>query len=133
MVRAHVVRRVDAPAPILLYLGLRGIAAGLAYLKYVYASLLLHSSGREINEENLKKVVEATGSDVDLAQIKAIVAALKDVNIDEAIKKGVAVSAPAQQASQAPAQEAQPQKPKEEKKEEAEEEVSAEGLGALFG
>ncbi|MCL5788328.1 MAG: 50S ribosomal protein P1 [Candidatus Marsarchaeota archaeon] len=100
-------------------------------MKYVYASLLLHSSGKEINEENLKKVVEATGSDVDLAQIKAIVAALKDVNIDEAIKKGVAVSAPAAPAA---APEAAPQqKPKEEKKEEAEEEVSAEGLGALFG
>jgi large subunit ribosomal protein L12 len=101
-------------------------------MKYVYASLLLHSSGKEINEENLKKVVEATGTEVDLVQIKALVAALKDINIDEAIKKGVSVAAPAA----APAPAAQPQaveKPKEEKKEEAEEEVSAEGLGALFG
>jgi large subunit ribosomal protein L12 len=101
-------------------------------MKYVYASLLLYSSGKEINEENLKKVVEATGTEVDLVQIKALVAALKDINIDEAIKKGVSVAAPAA----APAPAAQPQaveKPKEEKKEEAEEEVSAEGLGALFG
>ncbi|PSN84575.1 50S ribosomal protein P1 [Candidatus Marsarchaeota G2 archaeon ECH_B_SAG-F08] len=101
---------------------------------YVYASLLLHSAGKEINEENLKRVIEATGVEADLVQIKAIVAALKNVNIDEVIKKGVSLAAPV-----APTAQPQPQpqqveatKPKEEKKEE-EEEVSAEGLSALFG
>lgn len=102
---------------------------------YIYASLLLHAGGKEINEENLKKVVEAVGIEPDMAQIKAVAAALKGINIDEVIRQGLTVAAPvAQPQPQAQAQ-AQPQKveeKKEEKKEE-EEEVSAEGLGALFG
>jgi large subunit ribosomal protein L12 len=99
-------------------------------MEYIYASLLLHSGGKEITEESLSKVVEAAGIQPDPVQIKATVAALKGINIDEAIKKGVTVasSAPAQVAAPQPAS---AEKPKEEKKEE--EEVSAEGLGALFG
>jgi len=100
---------------------------------YIYASLLLHAGGKEINEDNLKKVVEAAGIEPDMAQIKAVAAALKGVNIDEVIKQGLSVAPAAQPQAQAQAQpQAKVEEKREEKKEE-EEEVSAEGLGALFG
>lgn len=98
---------------------------------YIYASLLLHAGGKEINEDNLKKVVEAAGIEPDMAQIKAVAAALKGVNIDEVIKQGLSVAPAAQPQPQAQPQ-AKVEEKREEKKEE-EEEVSAEGLGALFG
>jgi len=101
---------------------------------YIYASLLLHAGGKEISEENLKKLVESVGIEPDVAQIKAVVAALKGVNIDEVIKQGLTVAPAAPQPQ--PQAQAQPQAKAEEKKEEKkeeEEEVSAEGLSALFG
>ena len=100
-------------------------------MNYIYGALLLHSAGKEINEENLKKIIDATGEAANEAQIKALVAALDGVNIEEAISKA---AMPVAAAAPAPASEA-----KEEKKEEKEEdtakkaEEAAEGLGALFG
>jgi len=101
-------------------------------MEYLYASLLLHSLGQKITEENVKKVLEAAGAKPDEAKVKALVTALEGVNIDEVIKQAampVAVAAPT------PA-EAKPEEKKEEKKEEEEAkkaEEAAEGLGALFG
>ncbi|EEB74486.1 50S ribosomal protein P1 [Thermococcus sp. AM4] len=105
-------------------------------MEYVYAALLLHATGKEINEENLKKVLEAAGVSPDEARIKALVAALEGVNIDEVIEKAaMPVAAPVAVAA-APAAEA-PAEAAEEEEEEEEEEVSEEealaGLGALFG
>ncbi len=100
-------------------------------MEYIYGALLLHSAGKEINEENLKKVVSATGEKADDAQIKALIAALDGVNIDEAIKNAaMPVAAPATAA--APSTEAKAEEKKEEDKEEKEEEA-AEGLAGLFG
>ena len=64
--------------------------------------------------------------------MKALVAALGEINIDEALKSAVAM--PAQQQA-APAAAAAPAKKeeKEEKKEEKKEEEALEGLAALFG
>ena len=56
-------------------------------MEYVYSALLLHSAGKSVDEAGVKKVIEATGSTADTSKIKALVASLKDVNIDEAIKK----------------------------------------------
>jgi large subunit ribosomal protein L12 len=103
-------------------------------MDYVYAALFLHSAGKEINEDNLKKLSESVGIQVDEIKIKALVAALKQVNIDEILKSAAAApvaQAPAAQ-QQAPAQQAV--QPKEEKKEEEEKKGEAlEGLAALFG
>lgn len=103
-------------------------------MDYVYAALFLHSAGKEINEENLKKLSESVGIQVDEIKIKALVAALKQVNIDEILKSAAVApvaQAPAAQ-QQAPAQQAV--QPKEEKKEEEEKKGEAlEGLAALFG
>ncbi len=103
-------------------------------MEYVYAALLLHSAGKEINEDNLAKVLKAPGIDVNEAKVKALVASLEGVNIGEAIKKAAIVpSAPAvSAAAPAAASEAEKKEKKEKDKEESEEEALA-GLGALFG
>ena len=101
-------------------------------MELVYAALLIHKSGKEINPENLNKVMDAVGIKADDMKVKALVAALDGVNIDQAIKEAVAVTA-------APIKESgdgQSSEKKEEKKEEEEkkdEAKSAAGLGALFG
>jgi large subunit ribosomal protein L12 len=97
-------------------------------VKYVYAALLLHASDKEINEENINKIITSTGETVDEARVKALVASLAEVNIDEAIKVSPGITtAPVSQA-QAPV----PEKKEEEKEEKKEDEAIA-GLGALFG
>ncbi|BCU70810.1 50S ribosomal protein P1 [Stygiolobus caldivivus] len=105
-------------------------------MEYIYASLLLHSAKKEINEDNLKNVLSAAGVAVDDVRLKAVVAALKEVNIDEVLKNATAM--PVAVAAAAPAQAAQPAEKKEEKKEEeekkgpSEEEIGG-GLSSLFG
>ncbi len=108
-------------------------------MEYIYAAMLLHSAGKEINEENLKKVLEAAEINVDEARIKVLVNALKEVNIDEVLKQAstMTFAAPAAPAptAETKAEEKKEEKPKEEKKEEKkeEEEEGAAGLAALFG
>ena len=93
-------------------------------MEYVYGVLLLHKTGQEINEANLKKVVAATGVSVDESKVKSLIASLKGVNIDEQLANAtLAVAAPSGPA------EAKKEAPKEEEKKEA----AAEGLSALFG
>lgn len=104
-------------------------------MEYIYASMLLHKAGKEINEDNVKKVLEASGVKVDEARVKALVASLEGVNIEEAIKTQ-AVVAPVAAAAPA-AQEAKAEKKqdtaKEKEEEKKSEEAAAAGLGALFG
>jgi len=105
-------------------------------MEYVYAALMLHSAGKEVNEEGIKKVVESAGINVDEIRIKALVAALEGVDISKVLSQAsampVATAAPAPAAVAAPAAKAEAKAEKEEKKEEAEE-SGIEGLGALFG
>lgn len=105
-------------------------------MEYIYAALLLHKAGKEIKEENVKAVLSAAGIAVDDARVKAMVAALEGINIEEAIAKAAAApvvaAAPAPAAATpAAASAAAPEPSKEEKKEE--EESGMAGLGALFG
>lgn len=108
-------------------------------MEYIYASLLLHSAGKEISEESLKRVLEAAGIAVDEVRVRMIVAALKEINISDVIRQATAFApAVAIQPTAAPAQPeaAKPSKEeekKEEKKEEVTEEAIAEGISALFG
>ena len=94
-------------------------------MEYTYAALLLHKVGKNIDEDNLKAVVAATGIDVDETKIKLLVAALKDVNIDEKLLNASAVSAVAPVSTA--------EAPKEEKKKEEPKQESAAGLASLFG
>ena len=96
-------------------------------MEYIYAALLLHKLGQDVNEENLKKVISATGAEVNESKVKVLVASLKDVNIDEQLEK--AVLAAAAPAAGSEAKEA----PKEEKKKEEPKAEAAEGLASLFG
>ena len=105
-------------------------------MEYIYAAMLLHKAGKEINEDAVKKVLEAAGVAVDEARVKALVAALQGVNIEEAIKKAAVApvaAAPAaggEAAGEAKKEEKKGPSPEEAKKKEEE---AAAGLGALFG
>ncbi len=114
------------------------IEGGDMGMEYIYASLMLHAAGKEISEEALKKVLEAAGIEVDEARVKAVVAALKNINIDEVIKSATAmpVAPAAAAAPAAPAAEEkkeEKEEEEEEKKEEVSEEELAAGLESLFG
>lgn len=99
-------------------------------MQEVYAALLLHDAKQPINEDNLKKVLHSIGSNVEESKIKALVASLDGVNIDEAISQAaVAVAAAAAPAAGgAPAKSEAPAEDEGKKAEEA-----AAGLSALFG
>jgi large subunit ribosomal protein L12 len=110
-------------------------------MEYVYAALLLHKLKQNITEDSVKNVVKAAGVTPDEVRVKALVAALGEVNIEEALKAApVAVAAAAPAAGGAataasaggtgastPGGEAPP------KEEEKKEEEALEGLSSLFG
>ena len=98
-------------------------------MEYIYGALLLHKLGQPVDEANLKKVIEATGSQVDEAKVKTLIASLKGVDIAAELENAsVAVAAPAA----ASGGEAKAEEKPEEKKKEKEAESSA-GLASLFG
>ena len=102
-------------------------------MEYIYSAMLLHSAGKEITEEAVTGILKAAGLEADPAKVKALIASLKEVNIDEAIEKAAVVQA-APTAAAAPAEASE--KKEEAKQEEDEgksEEEAAQGLSALFG
>ena len=108
-------------------------------MEYIYGALLLHYAKQEINEENLAKVLQAAGLSPDEVRIKTLVAALKEVNIEEAIKSAAfapVAAAPAAATTAAPAAattaaKAEEKKEEEEKKGPSEEEIAG-SLASLF-
>ena len=103
-------------------------------MEYVYAALMLHKLKKEITEENVTSIVKASGTEVNEAKVKSLVASLADVNIEDAIK-AAPVAVAAAPAAAAPAEGGEGKK--EEKKDEASsgksEEKAMEGLSSLFG
>ena len=119
-------------------------------MEYVYAALILHETGEEINEDNLTGVLEAAGADVEESRVKALVAALEDVDITEAVEGAAAVpaggaggAAPATGGDEAEEADADEGGDDEDEAEEADadeggdddedDDASGEGLGELFG
>ena len=117
-------------------------------MEYVYAALILNETGEEINESNLTDVLEAAGVDVEESRVKALVAALEDVDIDEAVAEAAAVPAGGAAAGGAADSSADADDGGDDDEEEVEEadedlpdttdddedeEASGEGLGDLFG
>src|SRR5512136_6679 len=106
-------------------------------MENIYAAMLLHKAGKEINEESVTNVLNAAGLNVDPVQVKALVASLSEVNIDEAIKAAPTMMAAAPVATPAAEQKPVAAAPEDKKKkaeeEKAKEEAALEGLGALFG
>jgi large subunit ribosomal protein L12 len=99
-------------------------------MEYMYAAMLLHSAKKPITEEAVTAILSAAGVQADGVRVKALVAALAEVNIDEALKAPVfAAAAPAAAPAEVKEEKKAAVKPKvEEKKEE-----DLQGLGALFG
>jgi large subunit ribosomal protein L12 len=117
-------------------------------MEYVYAALILNESGDEINEANLTNVLEAAGVDVEQSRVKALVAALEDVDIEEAVEEATAVPAAGAAGGAGGAAPADTGGEEDAEEDEAEEEEPAadeggdddeddgdagEGLGELFG
>ena len=109
-------------------------------MENIYAAMLLHKAGKEINEDSVTKVLTAAGLTVDPIQVKALVASLSEVNIDEAIKAAPTMMAASPVAAPAGGAAAEPKaaapvedKKKKAEEEKAKEEAALEGLGALFG
>ncbi|AGB32221.1 50S ribosomal protein L12P [Natrinema pellirubrum DSM 15624] len=117
-------------------------------MEYVYAALILNESGEEINEDNLTNVLDAAGVDVEESRVKALVAALEDVDIDDAVSEAAAVPAGGAAAGGAAGAEEAADDDGDDEAEEAEEtsdvpdttddddeddEADGEGLGELFG
>ncbi|MFH1473642.1 MAG: 50S ribosomal protein L12 [Candidatus Aenigmatarchaeota archaeon] len=96
-------------------------------MNMIYSALLLHSAKQKVDEANVTKVLQAAGLTPDTTKVKAIVAALDGVNIEEAISKAAMPVA------------AVPTEGKAEKKAEVEEDIekkaeqAVEGLAGLFG
>jgi large subunit ribosomal protein L12 len=99
-------------------------------MEYVYAALLLHKLQKEVNEANISSVVKASGAEVNDAQVKAMVAALADINIEDAIKAAPVAVAAAAPAAAAAGEAKKEEKPKDDGKTE---EAAMEGLSSLFG
>lgn len=107
-------------------------------MEYVYAALILHNTGKEITEDAITAVLQAAEVDVDEARVKALIASLDGIDIQQAIEKAAfaapAAGAPAASAPEKPAAaEAAVEEAVSEEEEEAAEESGMEGLGALFG
>ncbi|MFP8958168.1 50S ribosomal protein P1 [Natronosalvus vescus] len=111
-------------------------------MEYVYAALILNETDEEINEDNLTGVLEAAGVEVEESRVKALVAALEDVDIDEAVAEAAAVPAAGAAAGGAAAAADEGDEEVEETSDvpdttddddDEEEEASGEGLGELFG
>lgn len=96
-------------------------------MELIHCALLLNKAGKEINEANVKKVLDAVGLKEDEGRIKALITALEGVDIEEVIKEASVMPVATQVAQQ---QEVK----KEEKKEEKKSDESASiGLSSLFG
>jgi large subunit ribosomal protein L12 len=116
-------------------------------MEYVYAALILHETDEEINEDNLTEVLDAAGVDVEESRVKALVAALEDVDVEEAIETAAAVpaggaggggapaggAAEADEADEPEADEADDEAADEQADDDEEEGDGGEGLGELFG
>ena len=83
-------------------------------MEYIYAAMILHSAEKDINEENVKGIIEAAGIDADDARIKALIAALEDVDIEEAIETAAVASAAPAAAAPAAAEAAEEEEEEEE-------------------
>lgn len=102
-------------------------------MEYIYSALLLHSAKQEVNAENVTKVLQAAGVKPDEARVKALVASLEGVNIEEAISKAAMPVAAAAPVAEAGAGEKKKEDKKDEEDAEKRSEQAVEGLAGLFG
>ena len=102
-------------------------------MELVYAALTLHEADKKINEENLQDIVDAAGLDIEDSEIAALVAALEDVNIQEAMETAVATgAAPAPSGDEDGSDEEEAEEEEEDDEDDVDEDEAAEGLGDMF-
>jgi large subunit ribosomal protein L12 len=101
-------------------------------MEYIYAALILHNAGKDVTEEAVTSVLSAAGIAVNDSRVKALIAALDGVDIEDAIAKSAVAAVAAAPAAAAPA-EAAPVEEEEEEEEEEDASGGMAGLGALFG
>lgn len=114
-------------------------------MEYVYAALVLHEAGKDVTEDSVTAILEAGDVEVDDARVKSLVAALDDIDIEEAMAQQAAAPVAAGGAGGASAE---TEEDDEEETEDAAEEAAeaededdddedegdaGEGLGELFG
>ncbi|WP_256686736.1 50S ribosomal protein P1 [Halococcus qingdaonensis] len=112
-------------------------------MEYVYAALILNETDEEINEENVTDILEAAGADVEESRVKALVAALEDVDIEDAVEQAAAVpaggaggaggAAAGGEADTDEAEEEADEAEEEEADDDEDDDAGGEGLGELFG
>jgi LSU ribosomal protein L12AE len=109
-------------------------------MEYIYTALILNELDEEITEDTVTAVLEAAGADVEDSRVKALVAALEDVDIDEAVETAAVAPAAAPAAgaggateAAAPEADADEAADAEEADDDEDDEPSGEGLGTLFG
>ena len=85
-------------------------------MEYIYAAMILHTTEQDINEENVTKILEAAGADVDESRVKALIAALEDVDIEEAMETTAMAAAPAAAAPELKQQQKKRKKKRKKKK-----------------
>ena len=103
-------------------------------MEYVYAALLLHKLKQDVNEDNVKNVIKSTGVEPDDVRVKSLVAAMSEINIEDALKAApVAAAAPAGAPATPAASGSGAAAKEDEKKDEKKEEEALEGLSSLFG
>lgn len=95
-------------------------------MKTIYAALLLHKLGKQIDEKSIKHIITSAGSEVDESEIKSLIASLKGVDIDKELESASLVAA-------APVSTGMSVEAKKEEVAEEKHEAAAEGLSALFG
>ena len=93
----------------------------------------MHKLQKEVTEENVTNIVKASGAEVNEAQVKALVASLADVNIEDAIKAAPVAVAAAAPAAEAASGGEEKKEAKAEPPSEKQEEAAMEGLSSLFG
>jgi Ribosomal protein L12E/L44/L45/RPP1/RPP2 len=99
-------------------------------LEYIYTVWLLHEAKKEINADNIKKVLTSVGIEPNDAMVNAVLASLQGVDLDKIKEESLSI-APVQVT---PQQVEQKKEEKQEKKvEEKKEEQALEGLSSLFG
>ena len=102
-------------------------------MEYVYAALMLHKLKKDITEENVTSIIKASGSEVNDAKVKSLVASLADVDIEDAIKAAPVAVAAAPAAAPAEGGEGKKAEKKDEAADGKKEEAAMEGLSSLFG
>lgn len=104
-------------------------------MEYIYAAMLIHKAGGKTDEATVKKVLEAADVKVDDARVKALIASLEGVNIDEAIEKAAVapVAAAPAASTESPAKGVEKKAEKKPEEEKKSQEQAAAGLGSLFG